>query len=424
MLDLLTELFPLNRSLTGEGVRETLRIIQREIPALNILEVPSGTKAFDWTVPDEWNCTEAYLVTPQGERICHYSENNLHLVGYSEPTDRELTLAELQPYLHSLPDQPDAIPYVTSYYKRSWGFCLPHSMREKLSEGTYKAVIRSKLAPGNLTYGELLLPSTTEETQEILLSTYVCHPSMANNELSGPVVATYLAQWLESLPHRRHAFRILFLPETIGALVYLSQNIEEMKELTVAGFILTCLGDEGGFSCVPSRDGTSLADRAALHTLRHQAPGYRKYTFLDRGSDERQYCAPGIDLPVATICRSKYHEYPEYHTSLDNLELVTQKGLEGSLKILQQAIQCLEQNLIYQVTTLGEPQLGKHGLYPSHSTKETASMVANLTHLLAYADGNHDLLSIAELTECPISQLAELAESLAKAGLLKEACKS
>lgn len=419
MLDLLSELFPLNRSLTGKGVRETLRIIQRKIPALKIHEVPSGTKAFDWTVPDEWNCFEAYLVTPRGKKICNYSNNNLHLVGYSEPTDRELSLTELQPYLHSLPEQPDAIPYVTSYYKRSWGFCLPHSIREKLSEGTYKAVIRSKLEPGNLTYGELLLPSTTKDKKEILLSTYICHPSMANNELSGPVVATYLAEWLESLPRRRHAFRILFLPETIGALVYLSQNLQEMKENTIAGFVLTCLGDERCFSFIPSRNGKTLADRAALHTLKHKASGFKKYTYLDRGSDERQYCSPGIDLPVATICRSKYHEYPEYHTSQDNLELVTQKGLEDSLEILQQTIQCLEQNETYQITTLGEPQLGKYGLYPSASTKQTAAMVANLTHLLAYADGKHDLLSISEIMDVCISDLVKIVKRLTENGLLK-----
>lgn len=419
MLDLLSELFPLNRSITGDGVRQTLAILKRELPDLRVDEVPSGEQAFDWTVPDEWNCSEAYLLAPDGRRLCDYAEHNLHLVGYSEPTDRELSLSELQPHLHSLPDQPEAIPYVTSYYKRNWGFCLPHSLRETLPDGSYRAVVRSTLEPGSLTYGELHIPANSaEDDGEVLLSTYVCHPSMANNELSGPVVTTALSQWIQSLPARRLSYRVLFLPETIGALVYMSRNLEEMKRRIIAGLILTCLGDEGSFSYVPSRQGDSLADRVALHILRHQAPEFKRYTFLDRGSDERQYCSPGVDLPVATICRSKYHEYPEYHTSLDNLDFVTQKGLDRSLSILKEAILCLEGNRRYRATTLGEPQLGKRGLYPAESTKDTASQVADLTHLLAYADGEHDLLAIAELSNRPLRTLVPLADSLSEAGLL------
>ena len=415
MYDFVRDLFPVCRSLTGDGVRQTLSAIRRELPALTIHEVPSGTHVFDWTVPDEWNIRAARLLGPRGETIADFAENNLHVVGYSEPIDVTLTLEELQEHLYSLPDLPDAIPYVTSYYKRAWGFCLPDRVRGELPDGSYRAVIDSTLAPGSLTYGELLLKGSTNE--EIFLSTYVCHPSMANNELSGPAVTTWLAKWLMSHP-RRYGYRVVFIPETIGALTYMSKNLEEMKANIVAGFNLTCVGDDRCFSYLPSRLGHTLADRAATHVLSHLAPDYVRYSFLDRGSDERQYCAPGIDLPVCSVMRSKYGEYPEYHTSLDNLELVTAQGLGASYETYRRVLECLEANETLESTTLGEPQLGRRGLYPTTSTKGSGLRVRTMMNLLAYSDGKHDLLRVAEIVGIPMWEILETVETLKGHGVL------
>ena len=416
MHSLAAELWPINRSLTGSGVRETLDVLKRELPEIVVKSVPSGTECFDWVVPEEWLISEAFIENEAGERIVDFDNNNLHVVGYSIPVDEWFDLEALQEHLHSLSEQPDAIPYITAYYSRRWGFCLTDKQRQSLPSGRYRAVVRSELRPGVLNYAEAIIAGETDE--EILLSTYICHPSMGNNELSGPVVMVALGAWLKTLAKRKYTYRLVFIPETIGSIVYLSKNFPYMKQHTVAGFVVSCIGDDRGYSSLPSRKGGCLADVVATHVLNHLAPGYKKYSFLERGSDERQYCSPGIDLPVASIMRSKYGEYPEYHTSLDDLSFVTPTGLFGGFSVYKQALQCLDANCYPRVTVLCEPQLGKRGLYPTLSTKTSGQEVLAMMNLIAYADGTMSLLDIAEKIGEPMWELLPIADRLSQAGLL------
>lgn len=414
MYQLMEKLYPICRSITGNGVRETLRIIQEEIP-LTIHEIPTGTKVFDWEIPKEWNVRDAYIMDSNGNKVVNFQENNLHLVSYSIPVNKELTLDELQKHLFSLEEQADAIPYITSYYKERWGFCITHNQRKQLKNETYRVYIDSELKEGNLTYGELIIPGKCEK--EVFLSTYVCHPSMANNELSGPVVSTSLAKWILSA-ERKYTYRIVFIPETIGSIAYLSRNMEIMKANIIAGYNISCVGDERAYSYLCSRNGNTLADRVALNILKSSHPEFISYSYLERGSDERQYCSPGIDLPVASIMRSKFGEYPEYHTSLDNMELVTAKGLQGSFEIYKECIELIEKNSKYKIKCFGEPQLGKRGLYPTLSTKESGKIVRDMMNFIAFADGERDLVEISNIIQVTAKELYQIVDNLCEHDLL------
>lgn len=416
MWSLVEKMFPICRSITGNGVRQTLKILSEKIP-IKIYEVPTGTKCFDWEVPLEWNIRDAYIIDPDGKKICNFKTSNLHVVGYSTPTDKIIFLDELQNHLYSIPDQPDAIPYITSYYQERWGFCISHNERLKLKDGRYRVFIDSTLEDGNLTYGECIIKGETE--QEVFLSTYVCHPSMANNELSGPVVTAFIGKWLASQP-RRYTYRIIFIPETIGSITYLSRHLQELKKNVLVGFNISCIGDDRAYSYTASRYEKSLADKVASNILSFKHPDFIKYSFLNRGSDERQYCSPGVDLPIVTLSRSKYGTYPEYHTSLDNLDVVTADGLFGGYELVKDCIYVIENNRTLRVTCCGEPQLGKRGLYPNLSTKKSGASVETMMDFIAYADGTNDLIEISNIIHKPVWEIMTIAEKLLEAGLLEE----
>ncbi len=414
------DLFSICRSITGDGVRQTLAYLQKLLPGLEVCEVPSGTKVLDWVVPEEWNIRDAFIADASGTRVVDFRQNNLHVVGYSEPVSAEMTLEELQSHLHSLAAMPEAIPYVTSYYERRWGFCLSQHVRDSLRPGKYRVLIDSTLTPGSLSYGEIILPGPRpDESPEVFLSTYICHPSMANNELSGPVVTAALVSWLASLSQRRYAYRIVFIPETIGAITYLSKHLDEMKRRTVAGFVVTCAGDDRAYSFLESRTGNTLADTITKHVIKHHYPGCVTYDFLERGSDERQYCSPGVDLPVVSLMRSKYGTYPEYHTSLDDLNLISPEGLAGAFAALQRCISLIEANNTYRTTCLGEPQLGRRGLYPTLSQRGSGLQVQTMMNILAFADGHRDLVSLAERIGVPAENCLPIITKLLEEHLLE-----
>ena len=414
---LAVELFPICRSLTGPGVHQTLNILKREVEELKVYEIPTGTKAFDWTVPQEWSINDAYIMDSEGNRVVDFKKSNLHVISYSIPVDTIMTLEELQPYLHSLPSQPDAIPYLTSYYERRWGFCLSENQRASLKSGMYRVKIDSKLEDGYLRYGEIVLKGKVEE--EVFLSTYVCHPSMGNNELSGPTVTIELAKWINSLKERHYTYRIIFIPETIGSILYLSRNLEHLKKNVIAGFNITCCGDNNAYSFMPSRDGTTISDNIARHVLKYMAPDHNKYSFLNRGSDERQYCSPGVDLPVTSIMRSKYHTYPEYHTSKDDLSYISPEGLFGGYNVIKNCISCLEHNVIPNSIITCEPHLSSRGLYPTLSTKNQNQIMSKLMDVIAYSDGKRNFLEIAEIIGWPMWELFEIIDQLREKGIIE-----
>ena len=414
------KLWPINRSITGNGVRNTLKILKDICPDMRIIEVPSGKKVFDWKVPKEWNVKNAWLIGPEGKKIVDFSKNNLHLVGYSAPVNSKFKFSKIKKHIHTLKKQKNAIPYVTSYYKNHWGFCMPYNTFKKLKNGSYKVFIDSKLKNGHLTYGEIIIPGRLKK--EVFISTNICHPSMANNELSGPTVTTYLAKWIKSIKNRKYTYRIIFIPETIGSITYLSKNYKYLKKNVIAGFNVVCVGDNRNYSYLPSRRGNTLSDQVAKYALKFIKKKYTSYTWLDRGSDERQYCSPGIDLPIATIMRSKYGTYPEYHTSLDTLgKVVTPKGLNGGYNILKLAIETIEKNSYYESKFLGEPYLSKRKLYPTTSIKNNVSKeLRKIMHILSYSDKKTSALEIAKKLSISMHNLLPILKKLEKKKLIKK----
>ena len=410
MYDLAVRLFPICRSITGDGFRQSLGIIREQVPEMLVFEVPSGTEVFDWTVPKEWNIRGGWIRRKNGETVIDFSNSNLHVLGYSLPIHLLVNRDELLEHIYTQPEQPDWIPYVTSYYKERWGFCMTEHQKEQLTDEEYEVFIDSTLADGSLTYGELIVPGETDE--EIFFSTYLCHPSMANNELSGPCLMTALIKYVQSLSKRRYTYRFIIVPETIGSITYLSRNLKSMQQHVKAGFVLSCVGDDRTYSMVSTKYEDTLADRVLRNVLHYHYPDYIRYSFMKRASDERQYGSAGVGLPVCAFCRSKYHEYPEYHTSADNLSVISPEGLQGSYDVMVKVINALEYNRHYQMTCPCEPQLGKRGLYPTISQKGTYAAFRAMQHFTAYADGRNDLIAISEIIGTPVDQLIPIVGKL------------
>jgi aminopeptidase-like protein len=413
----ISDLYPVCRSITGEGVRETLRFIQKRIPVA-IEEVASGTKVFDWTVPLEWNIRDAYIKNLRGERVVDFRKSNLHVVSYSRPVKQRLTLTELKPHLHSLPDHPDWIPYRTSYYKETWGFCVSHNDLLGMTDAEYDICIDASLAQGHLAYGEYFIPGELQD--EVLFSAHVCHPALCNDNLSGIAVATFLAEWLRTQP-RRYSYRFVFIPGTIGSITWLSRNQHQVSHIK-HGLVLTGVGDAGPCTYKKSRRGDAEIDRAMAHVLKQSGQAHHIIDFSPFGYDERQYCSPGFDLPVGCFSRTPHGRYPEYHTSADNLEFVKARSLAESLNHCQAAVQILEHNNTYlNQNPHCEPQLGRRGLYRTiggEAGEKSREMA--LLWVLNLSDGSHSLLDIAERSEEPFKRIREAAETLVQFELLKK----
>ncbi len=455
MMDLAAELYPIPRSLTGDGVRATLERISRRIP-LDVHELPTGTPVLDWTVPREWNPREAWIRDPSGRKVVDFADHNLHLVGYSAPVHRKVTLDELRPHLHSLPEQPDLIPYRTSYYEETWGFCLPHRLLESLVEGQYEVFIDASLEDGSMTWGECLLPGATAE--EVLISSHVCHPQLANDNLSGIAVAVHLAEALARVPERRYSYRFLFAPGSIGAIAWLARNRDRLDAFR-HGLIAANLSDAGAFHYKKSRHGDREIDRAVAAALASLGEDLVTEDFFPFGYDERQYCSPGFDLPVGVLTRTPWGRYPEYHTSADDLDFISAEALAGSLAAYLATAAVLEEGpgararppaaaeaghgsavrsgpdvrssqarsgrtgggrRYRNLQPFGEPQLGRRGLYGGLGGAGRRDFEIAMLWVLNQSDGEHSLDDIAERSGLPPGVVGEAAEALREAGLLEE----
>jgi aminopeptidase-like protein len=412
MLALARELFPICRSITGEGLRRSLSRLGDLIP-LTTHDVATGARVFDWTIPKEWNIRDAYIKDSMGRRVVDFRENNLHVVNYSAPVNARMSLSELRPRLHSLPEHPDWIPYRTTYYAKSWGFCLSHGQLESLPDAEYEVVIDSSLREGALTYGECLIPGQVED--EFLISTHICHPSMANDNLSGVAVATALARIL-ALATPRYTYRFLFVPGTIGPIAWLSRNQDKVDRVK-HGLVLACVGDRGSINYKRSRRQAADIDRAVEHVLRTKGESFEIRDFSPYGYDERQFCSPGFNLPVGSFRRTPHGEYPEYHTSADDLSLLSAAHLADTLGTLLEIIDLLESDVKFlNLSPMGEPQLGKRGLLPAANEKEQVALL----WMLNLSDGSSGVLDIAERSGLSFAELRRATESLVDCGLLEE----
>lgn len=413
-------LWPITRSLTGNGNRETLKLLS-ELVELKIIEVPSGTKCFDWNVPPEWNINDAWIKDSYGNKIVDFSKNNLHILGYSEPFSSKLNFSELEKHLYSLPEQPNLIPYLTSYYNRTWGFCLSHKQLLSLKKDEiYDVYIDSSLKEdGFMTIAEAIIEGESKE--EILFSTYICHPSLANNELSGPLVSSLIYKNLKYRKNLKYTYRFLFLPETIGSIYSLSINGEYWKKYLKAGFVITCIGDNGNFTYKKSRLGNSLPDKVVSTILKQTEKNFNIIDFFPSGSDERQYCSPGFNLPVGSLMRTMYGMYPEYHTSGDNKSFISFDAMEKSVHKYLDIIDILEKNNFYiNKLPYCEPQLGKRGLYPQiGSQKNTDDFINSMMWILNLADGSNDLIDISIKSKIEIKKLIPILDKLIDNNLIE-----
>jgi aminopeptidase-like protein len=414
---LVSELYPICRSITGNGVRETLRLVQKHI-SLVVHEVPTGTPVFDWTVPKEWNIADAWVKNDRGERVIDFQQSNLHVVGYSVPVRRRVSREELIKHLHTLPDRPEWIPWRTSYYHETWGFCLAHNRLAELTDDAYEVCIDSTLAPGHLTYGEYFLPGET--TDEVLLSCHVCHPSLANDNMAGVALAVALAKHLGERP-RRYSYRLLFIPGTIGSIAWLSRNEAATANIR-HGLVLACVGDPGSLTYKKSRRGNAEIDRSVACVLRHAGRPSEIIDFSPYGYDERQFCSPGFDLPVGCFMRTPHSRFPEYHTSADNLEFVRPEALTDSYTTALAVVSTLEHNRIYvNLNPKCEPQLGRRGLYRTMGGTNAAVNELAMLWVLNLSDGRHSLLDIAERSGLAFESIRVAADALRTHGLLAEA---
>jgi aminopeptidase-like protein len=416
------KLFPLNRSLTGSGTRKTLSIIKDEIKELKIKTASCGKKVFDWKIPPEWNVKEAYVLDKYNKKIIDFKNNNLHLMSYSMPVSKILSRDKLLSKIHSMESLPNAIPYVTSFYKKDWAFCISSNQKKDIlrkydQKDKFKVIIKSSFKErGKLHYGEVILKG--REKEEIIVSTYICHPSMANNELSGPIVSMCLVNFFKKIKIEK-TIRFIFIPETIGSITYLSKNLNYLKNVVCGGYNLSCIGDERNYSCMLSKFQDSAADESLLEAFKVLKLKYKKHSFLKRGSDERQYNSPGIDFPVASIFRTRYGDFPEYHSSLDNFNLVTLNGIKGGYNVAKKAIQILQKKKIPKSLVLCEPQLGKRGLYPSVTKNKLDSFSRNIVNLLMYSDGRSSIEKISKKIKLNIKEANKIYKILKSNKLIK-----
>jgi aminopeptidase-like protein len=415
MIDFIKDLYPICRSITGNGVRETLRLIGNRIP-LQIHEVLTGTKVLDWEIPREWNIRDAYIIDPVGRKIVDFKQLNLHVLNYSTPVRVRMSLSELKPHLFSIPEKPELVPYRTSYYAENWGFCISHNLLSTLQEGTYEVVIDSSLSDGSLTYGELLLVGASED--EVLISTHICHPSLCNDNLSGIAVCTFLAMELAKV-QRHYTYRFLFIPGTIGAIAWLAGNEAVTKNIKY-GLVTSLLGIDSLFTYKRSRQGDARIDRIVEQVLSGLPSQNKIINFIPYGYDERQFCSPGYNLPVGNLTRVPFGEYPEYHTSADNMDLISAKALDDSLAVFLQILRHIEADRKYMNRfPKGEPQLGKRGLYDNIGGRnDSKTLQLAFLWVLNYSDGYHSITDIAMLSGLNLNILCEAAEKLIKKGLL------